>query len=73
MRPVLIGLAVLGVLEVVEGRKAEAYSLVPDSVANSREDFEKEPGPILNRAAILVSTSVDVVVEKLLQEVAIGA
>lgn len=66
-----VGIAVPGVLEIVERRKTDSHFIGANSVGNSRENLKDEAAPILDGAAILVSAVVDVVVEELLQEISI--
>ena len=44
----------------------------PDCFRNSRHDLEKESSSVLKRAAILIRSLVNVIVEKLLKEIAVG-
>lgn len=58
----LVGIAVLCVLEEVVWRESDANTISPNSIAHFSNDFEHESTAIFNRTSILVSPRVDVVV-----------
>jgi hypothetical protein len=71
--PVLIGVVVPGVLEVVEGQEPDADPVGPDGVAHGQDHLEREPAAVGDAAAVVVVSDVDIIVEELIQQIAIGA
>jgi hypothetical protein len=68
---VLIRVAVLGILEVVVGRKSDANSIRPNSFAYRLDHLQRETAALSNIAAIVVISDVYVVMEKLVQKIPI--
>jgi hypothetical protein len=69
--PVSIGVAVLGILEVVEGRKPDSDFIGPNGIAYGLDHLQWESAALLNTATIVIISDVDVVMEKLVEEIAI--
>lgn len=69
--PVGIGVAVPGILEVVEWGKTNADLVGTNGVGDGVYNFKNEAASVLKGAAILVLTVVDVVVEELLQQITV--
>lgn len=69
--PVSIWIAVLGILEEVVWGQTKANPLVSNCVADGLDNLEHESTPVLHRAAIVIRTRINVVMEKLVQEVSI--
>jgi len=70
---VLYGVAILGILEVVEWTEPDADAVSTNGLAHFLDDLEHKPRPVLDGAAVLVGTLVDVVVEELVQKITVGA
>jgi hypothetical protein len=73
VQPVCVGVAVLGVLEVVEGAESDTDTVGADGIGHGLDHLQGEAASVFYRTAILICASVDVVVEELLQKIAIGA
>lgn len=66
-----VGIAVPGILEIVERGKTNADLLRANGIGNGGQDFENETAPVLESATVLISAVVDVVVEELLQKITV--
>ena len=64
---------VSGILIVIVRRETDTNTSWPDSRSDCADDFEREAAAVRDGATVCVRTGVDVVVEELLQEVAICA
>lgn len=71
IRPVLVGIAVLGVLEVVVRRETDARLVGANCRSHALDDFEGELCAPFDRAAVGIGAHVDVVVQELVQEIAV--
>lgn len=67
----LVGLTVLGVLEVVVRRQSDTDSITANGFAAFLDNLDRESDSVLNRAAIIVGSIVDIVVQELLKQVPI--
>ena len=73
VRPVGIGVAVPGALEVVVRRQSQTDLVRADGISASLKNLKEESAAVLNGATILVCAGVDVVVEELLKKITVGA
>ena len=64
---------VSGILVVIVGRETDTNTSCTDGGSDCADDFEREAAAVGDGAAVCVRTVVYVVVEELLQEVAICA
>jgi hypothetical protein len=64
---------VSGILIVVVRRETDTNTSCTDGGSDCADDFEREAAAVRDGAAVFIRTGVDVVVEELLQEVAICA
>jgi hypothetical protein len=71
--PVVVGVRVARVLVVVIGGETDAYSVGANCVGDGFDDFDREADAVFDGAAVGVGALVDVVVEELLEEIAVGA
>jgi hypothetical protein len=69
--PMLVGVTVPGVLEVIVRREANSDAFRPDGVANCCNDLQHELATILNGTSVLVCPLVDIVVKELVQQIPI--
>lgn len=68
-----VGVRVFGVLVVVVGGETDADFVCADGGGDGLDDFEGEAASVFDGAAVGVCAGVDVVVEELLEEVAVCA
>ena len=66
----------IGVFDAVgrrHGRQADAGLATTDGIHHSTRDFEREAGAVLDAAAIVVGALVAVGLQKLVEQIAVGA
>jgi hypothetical protein len=71
--PVLVRVAILGILKIVVGRQPYADTFATNCLGTFLDHFQWKADPILYRSAIVVGSRIDIVVEKLVNKVSIGA
>jgi hypothetical protein len=67
----LVWVRVFGILIVIVRRETDTNTSCPDGGSDCADDFEREAAAVRDGPAVCVRTGVDVIVEELLQEVAI--
>lgn len=72
VRPMCVGITILGALEVIVRRKSKTDLVGTDSITACSKNLEQKSASVLDRAAILISAIVDVVVKELLKKITVG-
>lgn len=71
--PVRVGVRVAGVLEVVVGCETDTDAVGADGGCHRPDDLEREAAAVGDAAAVAVCADVDVVVEELVEKIAVCA
>lgn len=73
IRPMTVGVAVFGVLEVIVGREPDPNLLGTYSSCHCLDHLKWKPASIINATTVLIVTDVDIVMQKLVKNVTIRA